>query len=190
MPSNQVPDSEILALYGDPSTRERGFELLVRTYQERLYWHIRNLVHFHEDADDVIQNVFVKVWHKLDQFRGESQLYTWLYRIATNEALSHLNQQKRRQSVSIDHEDYNLTEQLKADPYFDGDDADAYLQEAISHLPDKQKEVFLLRYYEGIKYEDMSEMLATSVGALKASYHHAVKKIETFVTGRLNQVHE
>lgn len=190
MHAQEVPDSEILSQYADALTRERGFELLVHKYQERLYWHIRRLVNFHEDADDVIQNVFVKVWHKLEQFRGDAKLYTWLYRIATNEALSHLNQQKRRQSVSIDHEDYNLAEQLKADEYFDGDDADAYLQEAIGTLPDRQKEVFLLRYYDGIKYEDMSEMLETSVGALKASYHHAVKKIETHVTGRLNRVQE
>lgn len=184
----KVADSEILALYRENDTKERGFELLMRKYQERLYWHIRSIVSFHEDADDVIQNVFIKVWHKLGQYRGEAQLYTWLYRVATNEALSHIKKQNKRNALSIDEEENGLAEQLKADEYFDGDDADAYLQEAIAELPDKQKEVFLLRYYEGIKYDDMSEMLATSVGALKASYHHAVKKIETYVTGRLNRL--
>lgn len=179
----EITDEQILQRFANELSREQAFTLLVKKYQERLYWHIRRMVTVHEDADDVIQNVFVKVWGSLENFRGDSQLYTWLYRIATNECITFLKQRKRKQSYSIDNEESSLANRLKADRFFDGDDIQIKLQEAIEELPEKQKLVFNLRYYDEMKYEDMSEVLGTSVGALKASYHHAVKKIEKYVTG-------
>lgn len=178
----QSIDAEILTQFKNPSTRHDGFNLLITTYQEKLYWHIRHMVLEHEDANDVIQNVFVKVWKSLDKFRAESKLYTWLYRIATNEALTFLNQKKRRYALSVEDENLSVGNRLRADQYFDGDELQIRLQEAISTLPDKQKIVFRMRYFEEMKYQDMSEILETSVGALKASYHHAVKKIEKYFT--------
>lgn len=183
MISAEINDKDIITLFEDPDNREKAFKLLMVKYQERLYWHIRRMVHIHEDADDIIQNVFLKVWKNLDSFRGDSKLYTWLYRIATNESLSFINQRKKNNSLSIDHEDFDLGNQLKADQYFDGDEITVRLLEAIESLPDKQKTVFNLRYYDEMKYEEMSGILETSVGALKASYHHAVKKIERMMTG-------
>jgi RNA polymerase sigma-70 factor (ECF subfamily) len=178
----EITDEQILQRFAVESTRESAFTSLMRKYQERIYWHIRRIVLLHNDADDVVQNVFVKVWTSLDGFRGDSQLYTWLYRIATNEAISHLNNRRRKQAHSIDYAQSGLSQRLKADHFFDGDDLQVKLQEAIAALPEKQKLVFNLRYYDGMKYEDMSEVLGTSVGALKASYHHAVKKIEMHLT--------
>jgi len=148
------------------------------TYQEKLYWHIRRLTHVHEDADDVLQNTLIKVIRSIDRFEGKAKLYTWLYRIATNESLTFL---KRRKSRSSTGDDMGLAERLAADPYWDGDKAELVLQEALTILPEKQKAVFLLRYYEEMPYREMSEVLQTSEGSLKASYHHAAKKIEAFV---------
>jgi RNA polymerase sigma-70 factor (ECF subfamily) len=188
MPANrssvimEVSDETILQQFAVASTREAAFNVLVRKYQERLYWHIRRMVIVHEDADDVVQNVFVKVWTGLDGFRGEAQLFTWLYRIATNEAITFLSQRRKKQAYSMDDEQSSVANRLRADRFFDGDDLQVRLQEAIALLPDKQKLVFNLRYYDEMKYEDMSEVLGTSVGALKASYHHAVKKIEKHIT--------
>jgi RNA polymerase sigma-70 factor (ECF subfamily) len=159
-------------------TFERGFRLLMTQYRERLYWHIRRIVLVHDDADDVLQNTFIKVYRGIAQFEGKSKLYTWLYRIATNEALTHLQSQARRASTSIDDTGNLIANRLKADEWFDGDELQAKLQMAIAHLPDKQKQVFNLRYFDEMPYEEMSQMLDTSVGALKASFHHAVKKIE------------
>lgn len=159
-------------------TFERGFRLLMGQYRERLYWHIRRMVQVHADADDVLQNTFIKVYRGILQFEGKSKLYTWLYRIATNEALTHLQSKARQSSTSLDDTDSWTAHRLKADDWFDGDALQARLLAAIAQLPDKQKQVFNLRYYEEMPYEEMSQILNTSVGALKASFHHAVKKIE------------
>ncbi|MBK6622998.1 MAG: sigma-70 family RNA polymerase sigma factor [Saprospirales bacterium] len=152
-------------------------------YQERLYWVVRRLVLDHDDANDVVQNCLIKVYRSIQSFEGKSQLYTWLYRIATNEAITFLNREKRRMSSSIDDESKHLSGKLQADSYFDGDEAQAKLYKAIETLPHKQKLVFNLRYFEEMNYEDMSNVLDTSVGALKASFHHAVKKIENHIRG-------
>ena len=171
-------DEQILELLGSDQTYERGFRLLMSTYKELLYWQIRRIVQVHNDADDVLQNTFIKVYNGIARFEGKSKLYTWLYRIATNEAISHMQSKARQSASSLDDVNNLMANQLKADPWFDGDAIQLKLQEAISQLPEKQKMVFNLRYYEEMPYEEMSGMLNTSVGALKASYHHAVKKIE------------
>ncbi|MEO7766236.1 MAG: sigma-70 family RNA polymerase sigma factor, partial [Ferruginibacter sp.] len=158
-----------------------GFTAIIKKYQEKLYWHIRRLVVQHEDANDVLQNMFIKVWNGLDNFREDSQLYTWMYRIATNESLSFLEQQKKRSSVSIDASDNRLSNHLKADKDFDINKAEWKLQLAMQELPEKQRAVFNLRYYDEMPYAEMSRVLETSEGALKASYHHAVKKIEDYI---------
>lgn len=174
-----VSDEYILRLLRDSATFEQGFALLMSTFQEQLYWHIRRMVHDHEDASDVLQNTFIKVFRGYHNFEGKSKLYTWLYRIASNESLSFL--QRKRAGISMDAEVVGIWNQLQADVYFDGDEAQLLLKNAIESLPDKQKLVFNLRYYEEMPYEEMSQVLDTSVGALKASFHHAVKKIERFV---------
>lgn len=175
-----ISDEEILALLrGGERTFERGFRALLEKYQERVYWQIRRLVTFHEDADDVLQNTLVKVYRGIGQFEGKSALFTWLYRIATNEAITFLQQKARRASVSMDDEDNTMVSRLQADEWFDGDYIQARLQKHIAQLPEKQRIVFNLRYFEEMPYEEMSVLLDTSVGALKASFHHAVKKIET-----------
>jgi RNA polymerase sigma-70 factor (ECF subfamily) len=174
-------DKEILHLFRTSDSQEKAFNMLIRKYQERLYWHIRRMVVQHEDANDVLQNLFIKVWKGLSLFRQESELYTWLYRIATNESLSFLEQKKKRTSLSIDAEGVDLSESIKADKYFDAQKLEWKLQLAIQRLPEKQRIVFNLRYYEEMPYETMSKVLETSEGALKASYHHAVKKIEDFI---------
>lgn len=164
-----------------PGKEELAFNNLVLKYQERLYWHIRKIVITHEDADDVLQNTLIKVWKSLPAFRSESGLYTWLYRIATNEALTLLKQKKRRHFVPWGDMEKGMSEQMESDPFFDGDEASLKLQKAILKLPTKQRIVFNMKYFDEVKYEAMSEILDTSVGALKASYHHAVKKIETML---------
>ncbi|GJM34205.1 MAG: DNA-directed RNA polymerase sigma-70 factor [Saprospiraceae bacterium] len=178
---SELTDDEILALLADSQTFERGFRLLVLQYQERIYWHIRRMVLEHEDANDVVQNCFVKVYRNIGKFQQKSTLYTWLYRIATNEAITFLNKKKRKMTSSIDAEESMLSNQLKADPFFDGDEVELKLQKALQQLPKKQLAVFNLRYYDEMSYKEMSEVLSTSVGALKASYHHAVKKIEYYL---------
>lgn len=182
MEASQITDEEILKQFRNPSTKEKAFTLLVEKYQEKLYWHIRRIVSVHSDADDVLQNVFIKIWKNLEKFKENSKLYTWLYRIATNESLTFINKRKRRSATALETDDYNLGAMLSADPYFDGDEIQVKLEEAIATLPEKQMLVFKMRYYEALKYDDMSEILGTSVGALKASYHHAVKKIEKYLT--------
>jgi RNA polymerase sigma factor (sigma-70 family) len=175
-------DDEILALLrGGERVYERGFRLLMAKYKERLYWHIRRLVVTHEDADDVLQNTFIKVYRGILQFEGKSQLYTWLYRIATNESISFLQNRARHATNSIDDPVAQVAHQLRADTWFDGSEIQVQLQQATAQLPEKQRIVFNLRYYQEMPYEEMSAMLETSVGALKASFHHAVKKIETMV---------
>jgi RNA polymerase sigma factor (sigma-70 family) len=176
-----LDDKELLLLFRDTATKEKAYTQIIKKYQEKLYWHIRRMVVEHEDANDVLQNMFIKVWKGLDNFREDSQLFTWLYRIATNECLTFIEQQKRRSSVSISNEESGLSNRLKADKDFDSNKIEWKLQLAMQQLPDKQRAVFNLRYYDEMPYEEMSRVLETSEGALKASYHHAVKKIEDFI---------
>ncbi len=168
-------------MFHDPATKEQGFTAIIKKYQEKLYWHIRRMVVEHEDANDVLQNVLIRVWNGLENFREDSQLYTWLYRIATNECLTFLEQKKKRTSVSLSDVEGGLSNRLKADKDFDANKLEWKLQVAIQQLPEKQRIVFNLRYYDEMPYEKMSKVLETSEGALKASYHHAVKKIEDFI---------
>ncbi|MBS1496887.1 MAG: sigma-70 family RNA polymerase sigma factor [Bacteroidetes bacterium] len=178
----QLPDDkELLLQFKDESTRERAYTSIIKKYQEKLYWHIRRMVVDHEDANDVLQNMFIKVWKSLGNFREDSQLYTWLYRIATNESLTFIEQQKRKAAVSLSDDESAISNKLKADKDFDGNKLEWKLQMAIQQLPEKQKAVFNLRYYDEMPYEEMSRVLETSEGALKASYHHAVKKIEDYI---------
>jgi len=177
-------DEEILKAMAQPETLEKGFRMLVQVYQERLYWHIRRLVLTHQNADDVLQNTLVKVFRGIGNFKGDSQLYTWLYRIATNESLTFLEKEKKHaQADDVDDPIIQTAQQLSADEYFEGDEAERMLHEAIATLPERQRAVFHLRYYDEMPYEQMSEVLGVTVGALKASYHHAVKKIEAHFTG-------
>jgi RNA polymerase sigma-70 factor (ECF subfamily) len=181
LPTNKpASDEQILQLLRSDGTFDRGFRMLMSAYKERLYWHIRRMVLVHEDADDVLQNTFVKIYRGVLLFEGKSKLYTWLYRIATNEAITFLQNRKRHHSTGIDDGDNPLAARLRADSWFDGDAVQQQLQEAITQLPDKQRTVFNLRYYDEMPYEEMSRVLDTSVGALKASFHHAAKKIETY----------
>ena len=174
-------DQQIIDSLKNPSTKEVAFRHLISKYKERLYWHIRKIVLNHDDADDVLQNTFIKIWNGVDSFRAESTLFTWLYRIATNESLTFLNQRKRRLISGLNEENEYLINNLESDSYFDGDEWQLLLQKAIAQLPEKQRLVFNMKYFDEIKYEEMSEILGTSIGALKASYHHAVKKVEEFV---------
>jgi RNA polymerase sigma-70 factor (ECF subfamily) len=175
------PDKEIIDQFRNEETRNYAFNLLVREYQKRLYWHIRKILLDHDDTDDVLQNVFIKVWRNLDNFKGESQLFTLLYRIATNESINFLNQKKKRAGIPLDDVSSFLANNLESELYYNGDEIQLKLQKAILTLPDKQRIVFNLKYFEEMKYEEMSKILETSVGALKASYHHAVKKIEDYL---------
>lgn len=174
-------DLELLENFKDPSTKEQAFTGIIKKYQEKLYWHIRRMVVDHEDANDVLQNMFIKVWKGLDHFREDSQLYTWLYRIATNESLTFLTQQKKRSTLSLSDVENGLSNKLRSDTNFDANKLEWKLQLAIQKLPEKQRLVFNLRYYDEMPYEEMSRVLDTSEGALKASYHHAAKKIEEFI---------
>lgn len=179
--ASMTNDQQILDSLKDPSTKELAFRHLISKYKERLYWHIRKIVLNHDDADDVLQNSLIKIWNGIDSFRAESSLFTWLYRIATNESITFLNQRKRRMMTGLTDINEYLIENIESDTYFDGDEWQLLLQKAIAILPDKQRLVFNMKYFDEIKYEDMSVILETSVGALKASYHHAVKKVEEYV---------
>jgi RNA polymerase sigma-70 factor (ECF subfamily) len=163
------------------SDLNKGFRLMVERYSPKLYWHIRRLVIIHDDADDALQNTFINAWKNINNFRSESTLYTWLYTIATNEALAAINKRKRNSAVSIDEPGASFANSIEGSSWFDGDEAQLLLQNAILKLPEKQRIVFNMKYYDDLSYEDMSKVLKTSVGALKASYHHAVKKIEEFI---------
>lgn len=178
----QYVEEDVVKRLRDPKTQRDAFTEIVSAYSEKLYWQIRKMVLGHEDANDMLQNTFMKAWMNLDTFRGDSKLSTWMYKIAVNECITFLNKQRAQNNVPLDDTDVYLLQTLKADEYFDGDEIDLKLQEAILNLPEKQRLVFTMKYYDEMKYEEMSEVLGTSVGALKASYHHAVKKIETFFT--------
>lgn len=175
-------ENDIIPLLQDSATQRRGFELVVKMYSRQLYRQIRRMVFSHEDANDLLQNTFIKAWNNLEYFRGEAKLSTWLYRIALNECLNFLNRQRAENNLSIDEMDTSLANKIESDTYFDGDEAQRLLQKAILQLPEKQRIIFNLKYFQDMKYEEISEILGTSVGALKASYHHAVKKIESFFT--------
>lgn len=173
-------DKELLKIFHNPDSKNYGFNLIVNKYKQRIYWHIRRLVITHDDADDLVQNTFIKAWQNLENFREESQLYTWLYRIATNEALTFLNKKRKRFFIPIHDVEKELSNHIESDSLFTGDEIQKKLQKAILTLPEKQRIVFNMKYFEEMKYDDMEEILGTSVGALKASYHHAVKKIEKY----------
>ena len=176
-----ISDAELLVEFRNPITKEKAFTSIIKKYQEKLYWHLRRMVVEHEDANDVLQNVLIRVWNGLENFREDSQLYTWLYRVATNECLTFLEQQKKRTAISLSNEETGLENKIRADSHFDGNKLEWKLQLGIQKLPDKQRIVFQLRYYDEMPYEKMSRVLETSEGALKASYHHAVKKIEEYI---------
>lgn len=168
-------------MFRNKNTRNYAFNLIVRKYQEKLYWHIRRMVIIHEDADDVLQNTLVKAWKGLDKFKEEAKLYTWLYRISTNETITFLNKKRKRFFINIVDVEHELSEALTYDKHYTGDEIQLKLQKAILTLPEKQRIVFNMKYYDEVKYSEMAAILNTSVGALKASYHHAVKKIENFL---------
>lgn len=171
-------DNDILELFKQSDGKDQALSALINKYQQKLYWHIRKIVIDHDDADDVLQNTFIKIWKGLESFKGDSQLYTWLYRIATNEALTFLRQKQKQNTTSLHPIEYSLSKSLESDVYFKGDTIQLKLQQAILTLPEKQRIVFNMRYFDEMPYEQMSEVLETSVGALKASYHLAAKKIE------------
>jgi RNA polymerase sigma-70 factor (ECF subfamily) len=173
-----MTDKALVQLFHEGSNPNYAFNLIVQKYRERLYWHVRKIVISHDDTDDVLQNTFIKVWSSLADFRGDSQLFTWMYRIATNEALSFLKSKRTKFFLPLGDVEGQLKNKLEDDPYFSGNELQKKLQQAILKLPKKQRIVFNMRYFDEMKYEDMSEILGTSVGALKASYHHAVKKVE------------
>lgn len=178
----QYTEDEIIMQLRDPERQRGAFAWIVSAYGEKLYWQIRKMVLSHEDANDLLQNTFLKAWTNMEYFRGEAKLSTWLYKIAINECITFLTRQRNQNHISLDDTDAFLLERLKGDEYFDGDEAQFKLQQAILTLPEKQRLVFHMKYFDEMKYEEMSEILGTSVGALKASYHHAVKKVEEFLT--------
>lgn len=180
--TNSLTDEQLVELLRNEKTRQKAFSQVVIKYQKQIYWQIRKMLISHEDTDDVLQNTLMKAWVGIENFRGDSKLSTWLYRIAINETLTFLNNQRMKNlSSMLDMEDILLSK-LEADNYFDGNEAEEKLQKAILTLPDKQRLVFNMKYFEEKTYEEMEEILGTSVGALKASYHHAVKKIEQFLS--------
>jgi RNA polymerase sigma-70 factor (ECF subfamily) len=179
-----IDEQLLLQQLRDPKTQRRAFENVVRQYSEQLYWQVRRIVLTHDDANDVLQNAFIKAWQALDNFHGDAKLLTWLSRIAINESLDFMRRQKNLTLVSTDDADLGVADRLMADDYFDGDETQAQLQEAIASLPDVQRTVFQLRYFDEMKYSEISRLLDTSEGALKASYHIAVKKITEFFHSR------
>ena len=178
----KIDEQDILNRLKNPRTKRRAFEDVVRGYSRQLYWHIHYILHNHNDTDDVLQNTFVKAWKGVDSFKGDSEMLTWLYRIAYNESITFMKQ--KRAMVSIDDEDFNQDAAFVADEYFDGDYAEELLMQAVSTLPAKQRQVFCLKYFEEKKYEEISLLVGTSVGALKASYHIAMEKITNFIQSR------
>lgn len=174
-------EQEIIALLQVPEKQREAFECIVKEYSEQIYWQIRRMVLSHDDANDILQNTFIKAWTNIDYFRGDAKMSTWLYRIALNECLTFLNKVRSTSQLSIDEADAELLNKLESDAYFDGDMTQKTFLKAVHQLPEKQRIVFNLKYFKGMKYEEISEIVGTSTGALKASYHHAVKKIEAFL---------
>lgn len=173
-------ESQIVARLSRPEERRKAFEEMVCAYRETVYWQIRRMVFNHDDADDIMQNTFIRAWTSIDKFRAESKLSTWLYRIAMNETLTFLSRQQQHQQISMDAVDKNLLNTLEGDVYFDGDELQRHFQQALQTLPPKQRQVFNLRYFDDMSYDAISSLLGTTVGALKASYHYAVKKIQEY----------
>lgn len=173
-----MEDQELIEKVRNPESRNHGFNLLVRQYQQRVYWHIRKMVIDHDEADDLTQEVFIKVWRKIDSFRADASLFTWIYRIATNECLTFLKKKRRRFFVPVDDVVGELEAKLDNSPHISGNEVQKALQKALLQLPDKQRLIFNMRYFDDMKYEDIAVITGTSVGGLKANYHHAVKKIE------------
>lgn len=186
MAANQLTDEEkLVAELHDPKLAHQAFDKLMRIYGEQIYWQIRKMVVSHDDANDLLQNTFLKAWNNLANFRGDAKLSTWLYKIAVNESINFLNKARKNQANKADSDDETVTfliDNLEADEYFDGDELKLELQKAIAALPEKQRLVFNMRYFDDMKYEEISEILGTTVGALKANYHHAVKKIEEYIS--------
>jgi RNA polymerase sigma factor (sigma-70 family) len=176
-----LEEKEFIQQLLNPKMQNAAFQKLLLTYQKPLYSHIRNIVLNHEDTHDVLQNTFIKVFQHLKKFKGDSKLFSWMYRIATNEALTFLSQKAKKNGVTSESLQNKTIDNLKSDPYFDGNEIEITLHKAIATLPEKQQLVFKMKYFEDLKYEEISDILGTSIGALKASYHHAVKKIETYV---------
>ena len=176
-----MEEQEILVKLRNPETKNFGFNLLVRHYQERVYWHIRKMVIDHEDADDLVQETFIKVWNNLEKFREDSSLYTWIYKIATNECLNFLNKKKRRFFLPLNDVGKELGSKIDSGNQLSGEEIQMKLQKALLKLPDKQRMVFNMKYFDDMKFDQIAEITGTSVGALKASYHHAVKKVEDFL---------
>ena len=177
-----MEDHDLLGKIRNPDTRNYGFNLLVREYQQRVYWHARKMVIDHDDADDLTQEIFLKIYNAIDKFREDSQLFTWIYRIATNECLSFLNRKRRRLLMPIGDITLELENKIDHSPDISGDEIQKKLQKAIVQLPDKQRLVFNMKYFDDMSYEEMAKVTNTSIGALKASFHHAVKKIEEFLS--------
>ena len=175
-------ESMVVEQLHNPDMARAAFGKVIEHYSQALYWQIRRMVFDHDDASDILQNTFIKAWTNIDNFRGDAKLSTWLHKIAINESITFINKKKAQNNIPLDSDDSFLAKTLESDPWFDGDATQAKLQRAIASLPEKQRLVFNMRYYDEMKYEDMSEILGTSVGALKASYHHAIKKIESFFT--------
>ena len=178
----EMSDEDIVKLFHSGNGEDKAFRALVAKYGERLYWHIRKIVIDHDDSDDVLQNTFIKIWRGLKEFRYEAKLFTWMYRVATNEAINFLNEKRRKTYGNSQEITPMLENQLESDTFFCGDSIQCELQKAVLKLPERQRLVFNMKYFDDMKYEDMSEIFGTSVGALKASYHHAVKKVEEFLT--------
>ncbi|WP_298894442.1 RNA polymerase sigma factor [uncultured Psychroserpens sp.] len=175
-------EQDFIQRLSNSSTKEAAFKELLKLYKERLYWHIRHIVKSHDDTDDVLQNTFIKIYKNIHNFKGDSKLYSWMYRIATNESITYINRNAKRLNISNEETHQHLVNNIKADVYFEGDTIQYKLQQAIATLPEKQQMVFNMKYFQDIKYKEMSDILETSEGALKASYHIAVKKIEAFLT--------
>ncbi|MDG4945891.1 RNA polymerase sigma factor [Weeksellaceae bacterium KMM 9713] len=175
----EISDQEILELI--KTDANAGFKLLLKQYQQPVYFHIRQMLYNHDDTDDVTQNVFIKVYKNIANFKGESKLFTWIYRIATNEALNFLQQKARKNNIPYEDVAYEMSQNLEADVHYDGDEIMLKLEKAVAQLPEKQRLVFQMKYFEEMKYQDIAEITNTSVGSLKASYHHAVKKVEEFL---------
>lgn len=181
--SAPIDEKKLIQQIQNPSSAHDAFDLLMRTYGEQIYWQIRRMVVNHDDANDLLQNVFLKTWKNIHNFRGDAKISTWLYKIAVNESINFLNQQRQKRELSDDSKDEFLLNSIESDSFFDGDNLQIELQKAINALPEKQRLVFNMRYYDEMKYEEISAVLGTSVGALKASYHHAVKKIMAHIDG-------